>query len=333
MSNEEIQQIYDYSKSKSEIVQKLNIRTNQNGINIDKDILKYFSKIGILTREQISKKNLSNHWLEIQKRDYELNPKYCLWCGKKLPFEKRFLKCCNQSCAISLTNKQKGSKSEEEKHKISESLKKYNRIVGNNNISERLEYIKKYYNNEISFDDIKIKHPEIIQKCKECYKEFIPHIQKNRHKISGNKYCCKKCHDISLSRQFKELRRKEIESGTFQGWKSRNITSYAENFWKQVLDNNNIKYTREYVFEYGNKGNGERYFLDFYIEINNRKIDLEIDGKQHLYEDRKQSDQIRDQYIKSKGIEVYRIPWNEINTENGKQLMKEKIDNFINYLK
>ena len=77
MTKEEIQQIYDYSKSKGEICKKLNIRINQNGLNIDKDILECFLQIGIESKEQISKKNLSNHWLEIQKRDYELNPKYC----------------------------------------------------------------------------------------------------------------------------------------------------------------------------------------------------------------------------------------------------------------
>lgn len=122
MSKEEIQNIYDYSKSKSEICKKLNIRTNQNGFNIDKDILEYFSQIGINSREQISKKNLSNHWLEIQKRDYELNPKYCEYCGKKLPFEKRFAKCCNQSCGTALGNKKKGSLSEKTRKKISNTL-------------------------------------------------------------------------------------------------------------------------------------------------------------------------------------------------------------------
>ena len=35
--------------------------------------------------------------------------------------------------------------------------------------------------------------------------------------------------------------------------------------------------------------------------------------------------------IGSKGIEVYRILWNEIKTENGKQLMKEKIDKFLKF--
>lgn len=111
---------------------------------------------------------------------------------------------------------------------------------------------------------------------------------------------------------------------------SRNITSYPENFWKRVLDNNNIEYIKEYSLK---RENLLRYFLDFYIEINDRKIDLEIDGRQHLFEERKQHDKIRDEYIKSKGIEVYRIPWNEINSENGKQLMKEKIDKFLEFIK
>ena len=49
LTNEEIQQIYDYSKSKSDICKKLNIRTNQNGIKIDNDILEY-SNQGIETK-------------------------------------------------------------------------------------------------------------------------------------------------------------------------------------------------------------------------------------------------------------------------------------------
>lgn len=34
MTKEEIQQIYDYSKSKGEICKKLNIRTNKNAVLI-----------------------------------------------------------------------------------------------------------------------------------------------------------------------------------------------------------------------------------------------------------------------------------------------------------
>ena len=72
--------------------------------------------------------------------------------------------------------------------------------------------------------------------------------------------------------------------------------------------------------------------MDFYIEINNRKIDLEIDGKQHKYEDRHNSDIVRDEFVKSRGVEVFRIDWNSINTEDGKILMKEKIKEFLNFI-
>lgn len=324
MTKEEIQQIYDYSKSKGEICKKLNIRINQNGLNIDKDILECFLQIGIESKEQISKKNLSNHWLEIQKRDYELNPKYCEYCGKKLPFEKRFAKCCNQSCGSALGNKKKGKRTEETKRKISNSLKK--------NFINYKDIISKYDNNELSFEDIYQYYPSLIRKCEFCGKLYVANLEPCGYKLSKSKYCSSECRSKVANKKISDLAKERIKNGTFQGWKSRNITSYAEKFWKQVLDNNNIQYVREYVLEYGNKGNGERYFLDFYIEINNRKIDLEIDGKQHLYEDRKEHDKIRDEYIKCKGIEVYRIPWNEINSENGKQLMKEKINNFLIYL-
>ena len=91
-----------------------------------------------------------------------------------------------------------------------------------------------------------------------------------------------------------------------------------------VLLNNNIEYKHNFPFG--------GYFLDFYIEINDRKIDLEIDGKQHEYSDRKEKDNERDIFITSENIEVYRIKWNSINSDKGKNEMKEKIDNFLKYI-
>lgn len=329
MSTEEIQNIYDYSKSKIEICNKLGIRLNQNGISLDNNILEYFSQIGINSRDDISKRNLSKHWLEIQKRDYELNPKYCENCGKKLPFEKRFSKCCNQSCGSALGNKKKGHRSEETKNKIGKGLKKHFENTPHN-IEERVNYIKKYYNNEITLEQIKDKHPELIRYCKECGKIYIPHLINSPKLISMNKYCSNECHKLSVSKQSKQLINNLIKEGKFKGWQSRNITSYPEKFWIEVLNNNNIEYKINFPIKQDE--NLYNYFLDFYININNRKIDLEIDGKQHKYTDRQESDIKRDIYIKSKGIEVYRIEWNEINSDKGKLLMKEKINKFLEYL-
>ena len=292
----------------------------------------------------------------------------CKKCGKEYilnltdkEFEsKKYSKFCSRSCANSRQH------SEETKRKISQSAKETfknhpelckNQYSGPNkeyyiskikslNIKQKKEYSNpnnyKYISELISLgyilntDNYNYKDKLINynnfhkHNCIICNKEFYCRIIKSG-KIGGGKTCCETCHKELTKQIGKETYQKVKNEGRFQGWKLRNITSYAEKFWKQVLDNNNIQYVREYVLEYGNKGNGERYFLDFYIEINERKIDLEIDGKQHLYEDRKESDKIRDEYIKSKGIEVYRIPWNEIKTENGKQLMKEKIDKFLIY--
>lgn len=85
----------------------------------------------------------------------------------------------------------------------------------------------------------------------------------------------------------------------------------------KILDNYKISYIRE------DNTNG-KYFLDFFIKKNNKLIDLEIDGKQHQYEDRKIHDQERDEYLKMKGYIIYRIPWNTINTNDGKERMTKK---------
>lgn len=48
--------------------------------------------------------------LRKEKEEYEQNPKFCLECGEKIPFEKRFGKFCSKSCSTSYTNKQREKK-------------------------------------------------------------------------------------------------------------------------------------------------------------------------------------------------------------------------------
>lgn len=64
------------------------------------------------------------------------------------------------------------------------------------------------------------------------------------------------------------------------------------------MDDYNITYVRE---DFSTK----KYFLDFLIEKNGKKIDLEIDGKQH--KDRKDHDKERDEYLTNLGYIIYRI--------------------------
>lgn len=368
MTTEEIQKIYDYSKSKQDIIKKLNINPNQNGINLDKDILKYFSLIDIQI-DDLKIENLKKHWLDIQKRDYNLNPKYCLWCGKQLPFEKRKSKCCNQSCATSYSNTQKGSRSEETKNKIRESCKqaylngtfiphnqytcptskKYNinavnKIrVESTNVKKTPKYFKllsdllkdnEYNKYCLNLDNYEYKEKYVnikslqLHTCSNCGKEFYRRITKFGNFVK-TKQCCDKCQIEYNRKTSKENVQKRIENGTFKGWQSRNILSYPEKFWTKVLENNKIDFIPNKPVKQEN--NMSCYFLDFYIEKNGRKIDLEIDGKQHKYKDRQESDKKRDKYLKLLGYEVYRIEWNTINKKSGKELMKEKIDKFIKY--
>lgn len=121
------------------------------------------------------------------------------------------------------------------------------------------------------------------------------------------------------------------KNGTLVGWQKRNVQSYSESFWQRVLDNNHIDY-RGPNYPVKKRDRKNNYFLDFFIEVGDKKIDLEIDGKQHKYPDRAQKDKIRDEYLTSIGFIVYRIDWNEIKSEVGKQLMQEKIDRFLNFL-
>ena len=262
---------------------------------------------------------------EIYKSKRHVYKLICQKCGKEYELnltEKAFNKgnyskfCC-RSCANSRIRTQ------EIKEKIKNSLN----IFYDNKPTERRQIINdinEYNNENISFDEFKTKHPNIIRICKICGKEFIPAIQPNGNKISGANVCSKECHKQLIIDNGHKAHEIALKNGTFKGWQSRKIISYPEQFWIKVLDNNNIKYVHNYYFE-------NKYFLDFYIKTNNLEIDLEIDGKQHKYKDRVIHDKERDEFIKNHNLIVYRIDWNEINSENGSLLMKEKIEKFLNF--
>ena len=160
-----------------------------------------------------------------------------------------------------------------------------------------------------------------------CY-DCCEHLNKHVHQLYdlyGHRIVSDK-----TRQKLKQRAQERIANGTHIGWKIRPIESYPEKFWKQVLSNNGIEFEFNFYIQKKELGldNLAGYFLDFKLK---NKIDLEIDGKQHKYEDRIQSDKIRDDALIKHGWKVYRIEWNEINSENGKQLMKDKINKFISW--
>ena len=174
---------------------------------------------------------------------------------------------------------------------------------------------------KISKSRVKTLEKEVVCLC--CGKVFKIYLNENGS-FSKRKYCSDECRKKSSNEKISLLIKEKVINGTHKGWKTRNIISYPENFWMKVLNNNSISFHKEYHID-------NKYFLDFFIEKNEFKIDLEIDGKQHLYEDRKLHDIERDKYLTEKGYIVYRIPWNEINSEQGKEKMKQKIEDFLTF--
>lgn len=267
-----------------------------------KDASKKYAEIRLNKKEQKLQKWISEQHI-------------CEKCGKIMTEKFGSGRFCSISCANSKII------SKETKEKISNSL------LVTKNITEFPDFVTPEMLAEFKSKKAKeIKTKKIKEKkyCKNCGKEL------SRYNSSGY---CKSC--ILIIPERKELRIQagkkgyitSINNGYRHTWQSRNIISYPEQFWIKVLSNNNIIFKKELPVR---KANGiNNYFLDFYIEKNNIKLDLEIDGKQHEEIDRKESDLERDQYLKKQGYIIYRIKWNNINTDAGKQLMKEKIDKFI----
>lgn len=156
-----------------------------------------------------------------------------------------------------------------------------------------------------------------IRYCSDCGKQL-----EFRNK-SGR---CMVCNTIAMHKnpEYREkLKRSQLNlvaSGKHKGWTTRNIKSYAEQFFETVLTNNHIIYAREVHVG--------KYFLDFVVG----DIDIEIDGKQHQYTERARSDILRDDYLRRNGYFVYRIKWNEINSASGKEMMRDKIGLLLDFL-
>lgn len=140
--------------------------------------------------------------------------------------------------------------------------------------------------------------------------------QKEKRKGSGNpmygkkgwnKNLTKEDHpSIKLTSKKQKINRKNqvIKSGQWYQY-SEKICFYFDKLNKQY----NLKI--QHALNGGEKTirgiKSVRYSCDGYLECNNRKIDIEVDGISHLTEDQKNKDKKRDEFINSLGILVIRI--------------------------
>lgn len=327
LTKEYIQNAYNTCKDKQEFIDLLDIQyEHKSGTTLNIEILNHLLTINPnISKSDITAKAFRDRYKERLIDEYNTNPNICVICGSVVPYDRKDTYTCSKKCCHIKANKERGPRSKETKERISKSvLRSIYNTPKLKLISECISLgILENYNN-VNYTDRYIN----IDRCKEhvcpiCGKTYHTYLANNEC-LKDYSACSQECLKIKMKTAVSNKVQERIKNGTHKGWQSRNITSYPEKFWKQVLENNNIPYKFNYHFD--------KYFLDFYIEIDNRKIDLEIDGKQHKYQERLESDKTRDEFVKSQNIEVYRIDWNEINSDYGKVLMKDKIDKFLEYI-
>ena len=273
---------------KNNLVEIINTCKSKNEI-----LLKYFGYSNKRAYDELNNFIIKNN---INVSHLEKKIKCCPNCNNIVT--KKGNRFCNSSCAATFNNTNR-IVSNETKYKMSQSAKKY------------------------SFKKISI---EIKRICVICGNEFIIKRCLNG-RLSKSKCCSDECHLKLTSKNSKTVINERIINGTHNGWNTRNVISYPEQFFMQALKNNNIKFKHNYPVDKRNLGlnNACNYFLDFFIE--DKSIDLEIDGKQH--KSRTEHDNFRDKILTENGYVVYRIKWKNINTENGKNYMKNEIDKFL----
>jgi len=200
---------------------------------------------------------------------------------------------CSKSCAM-----KSRKNSEENKKNISNTVLKW---FKENNTNP--DYICKY--------DIPIKN------CLHCN---LPFSLYNKRMIFCSQSCSSKhrIHSEESKKKRSISMMLRIEQGISSGWRPRNGPSYPETIVAVILDKLNIKYICEHP--------AKRWLIDF-ADID-RKIALEIDGKQHDRPKRKESDRNKDRYLIENGWSVFRIRWQKLSADFYESLEKQIVNIF-----
>lgn len=159
-----------------------------------------------------------------------------------------------------------------------------------------------------------VKRSSFTRMCDNCGKQFLGKLyQKN---------CSKEC---SKWQSGKNAAATMKANGTNSGWHTRKgESSYPEKYFEELFRKENISgWVRE-------KKVG-RWFIDFAFE--EKKIAVEIDGRQHDDLNRSNSDQLKDKYLTGNGWTVKRIKWFNPVTESNKEKLYVQIRKLLGELK
>lgn len=195
---------------------------------------------------------------------------------------------------------------------------KYDLVFSEN---DKKQIKEDYIYNHLSIKDIMLKYGI---KSKYYIAKLLNGIIRNyseANKIAHQKYPEKYLHNEETKNKIREARLKFMKEHPEQtAWRLKN-KSYLENMFEIFLQERGYadKYLiqREYsIFP---------YFIDFaFVDL---KIAIEIDGSQHLLEDRLERDKKKDMLLQEQGWKVIRIAENVIKTDWDK--IQEILNSFI----
>lgn len=269
LSVKEILKVIKDSKSREEILRNLGISNSPK----NRSLLQRF-----ISKNEVDVSHLNSRWYtDSIKKNYEFEAR-CPQCGKIFNSkESRKGKqiTCSRKCSNFFFAKKRMTK--ETREKISISVQKY--LLSRNQTGAK------------SVEKIRPNSQIVAKNCAKCGGVF--EAKKNV------KYCSRECRllirkEEGYRKKISVAQKERVKKGIHVGWKTRNIESYPEKYFKQCLENEKINY--EFNFPIAKKALGldgaSCYFLDFYFP--NANLNLEIDGKQHDLPERKASDETRD---------------------------------------
>lgn len=284
------------SCSKTEICKKLGYST-LNG-NIWKKVQKY------IDRFKIDLSHLDPFKINKERRKYEEIEKTCLVCTKQFKTQNghpREKTVCSRSCSNTYFAKLRHT--DESKKKVAKSLIKYNENEDKNRIVI------------ISKNGVRRSCPLKSKICNFCSKSYETTYRKQ-------KYCSRKCQGkgIWLDTEYRDKIssgiRYRVANGLHKGWATRKrlTPSYPEQYVINLMIENNLKYEYEHKVD--------KWFIDFANP--DKKFALEIDGRQHDEEDRKERDKRKTEYLESLGWTVVRVRWQKPDKD-----FRDKLENIL----
>jgi len=148
--------------------------------------------------------------------------------------------------------------------------------------------------------------------CAHCGTEFlsIPNGDVYDNGLgSKTKFCSVECRDAHRHKVLSDNAKQCHKVGKMKSFPTRDNLPKSEAYWMDMLSNYSIPFEHDYRCLHNPTDicSGHWFLLDFLVYKGNIQIDLELDGKQHKYEDRKLFDVERNRILEELGYLVYRI--------------------------